>query len=800
MVQRLIKQPDNIRNVSVVGHVNHGKSNLLGVSLCYKMTSMNIHNGYGLGDEFFFNLMDCPGNAEFSAEVTAALRITDGALVVVDCVQGVRDQTENALRQAIAEKIRPVLTLNKIDRCFLELQLDGEHAYQTLTKTIEGANVVPSTNEDSLLGDVQVYPENGTVAFSAGLHGWAFTLINFARMFAVKFGVDVETMANRLWGDNFFDSATKTWTTYNTSTNTCKRGFVQFCYEPIQQVIKLCMSEDKSKLWSFLDKLGIHMTPEEKKLSGRAFMKTVMQKWLPASTALLEMMVVNLPSPSAAQQYRVDNLYTGPLDDIYANGIRNSDFDGPFDVAEAYDFGSKIRLKVETILYISKMICASDNGKFLALGRVFSGKVKTNMRVRVMGPKDIHQQSRKTSTSVEKIRLLLGQSLVTVEELVCGNIVAIDGLDNCISKTASLTDDDRLHSYPLRPMKFSVSPVVHVAVTPKDPSELPKLLSGLKYLTKLDPLVLWDVEESGEHSISGTTYLKFSKLQDLIYCHELHVQTLLKELENFIGGDEIEKSNPIVHFRETILNKSSRKVGFSSKLGHLHMLAAPLEEELSQNIWWFEPQVYGPNILWDSCKGGCEPYGEVKDLILGAFRSCASEGVLASEQLRGIAFEICDFSLQANACKILRNQLPHELKRAFLAAQLTANPRLQELIQVFEIEVMEKDIGAAYAVIDSIRGHVIEEDQEPKSHNYKLKVEASLRLSFDLYKRLNEVSSGRSFLQLLYQYWRTIPSDPLSPGSEAHQMVIEIRRRKGLKKEITSLKELDDNYSGSFPA
>ncbi|MCI12187.1 elongation factor 2-like, partial [Trifolium medium] len=104
------------------------------------------------------------------------------------------------LRQALGERIKPVLTVNKMDRCFLELQLDPEEAYLTIQRVIESANAIMATYEDALLGDVQVYPEKGTVAFSAGLHGWSFTLTNFAKMYASKFGIDEEKMMNRLWG------------------------------------------------------------------------------------------------------------------------------------------------------------------------------------------------------------------------------------------------------------------------------------------------------------------------------------------------------------------------------------------------------------------------------------------------------------------------------------------------------------------------------------------------------------------------------------------------------------------------
>ena len=157
------------------------------------------------GSHFLINLIDSPGHVDFSSEVSAALRVTDGALVVVDCVDGVCVQTETVLRQALSERIKPVCIINKVDRALLELQVSKEDLYQSFSRTVESVNVIIATYFDKSLGDVQVYPYKGTVAFGSGLHGWAFTVRQFAGRYAKKFGVDKNKMMERLWVCSIID-------------------------------------------------------------------------------------------------------------------------------------------------------------------------------------------------------------------------------------------------------------------------------------------------------------------------------------------------------------------------------------------------------------------------------------------------------------------------------------------------------------------------------------------------------------------------------------------------------------------
>src|SRR5277367_4207464 len=280
---------------------------------------------------FLINLIDSPGHVDFSSEVTAALRVTDGALVVVDCVEGVCVQTETVLRQALGERIKPVVIINKVDRALLELQISKEDLYQSFSRTIESVNVIIATYFDKVLGDVQVYPDKGTVAFGSGLHGWAFTIRQFAMRYAKKFGVDKAKMMERLWGDNYFNPKTKKWTKNGTGADgkPLERAFNQFVLDPIFRIFAAVMGFKKDEIPDLLTKLDISLKGDERELEGKALLKVVMRKFLPAADALLEMMVIHLPSPVTAQKYRVETLYEGPPDDEACIGIRDCDPKAP---------------------------------------------------------------------------------------------------------------------------------------------------------------------------------------------------------------------------------------------------------------------------------------------------------------------------------------------------------------------------------------------------------------------------------------------------------------------------------------
>ena len=248
------------------------------------------------------------------------MRVTDGALVVVDYIEGVCVQTETVLRQALAEKIKPVVIINKVDRGILEQQVDGETMYQNFLRVIENTNVIISTYEfdqGSNESSLQVCPTDGTVAFGAALHGWAFTLTGFAKYYSQKFNISQDLLKKKLWGDNFYNPATKKFQTTDQTEDGKKlqRSFVQFIMRPIIQMSRNIMGGNIEAVWKMLEPLGITLKANERELRSKPLMKCVFQKWLNAADALLEMIILRLPSPKEAQAYRAAHLYEGPIDD-----------------------------------------------------------------------------------------------------------------------------------------------------------------------------------------------------------------------------------------------------------------------------------------------------------------------------------------------------------------------------------------------------------------------------------------------------------------------------------------------------
>ena len=301
-LREIMDNQNNIRNMSVIAHVDHGKSTLTdsliaraGIisqdnagdarytdgrpdeaerGITIKSTGVSLYYQYddsdsGKYEKFLINLIDSPGHVDFSSEVTAALRVTDGALVVVDYVEGVCVQTETVLRQSLQELIKPVLMINKCDRALFELKHNSETMYQNFLRVIENANVIISTYQnEEVMGNLQVYPDQGTVAFGSALHGWGFTLTTFAKMYAVKLKQDKKKLLRRLWGDNYYNPKKKKWCNEPENEN-IQRAFCSNILEPLIKLANTVYSGEKNIYQPLLEKLGIKLEGKELELQGK---------------------------------------------------------------------------------------------------------------------------------------------------------------------------------------------------------------------------------------------------------------------------------------------------------------------------------------------------------------------------------------------------------------------------------------------------------------------------------------------------------------------------------------------------
>jgi elongation factor 2 len=161
-----------------------------------------------------------------------------------------------------------------------------------------------------------------------------------------------------------------------------------------------------------------------------------MKKFLPAGDSLLEMIVLNLPSPETAQRYRVETLYEGPLDDESAIAIRDCDPKGPL------------------MLYVSKMVPTSDKGRFYAFGRVFSGTVRAGPKIRIQGPNYLPGSKNDLAIkSIQRTVLMMGRAVEQIEDCPAGNIIGLVGVDQFLLKSGTLTTSETAHN--LKVMKVS---------------------------------------------------------------------------------------------------------------------------------------------------------------------------------------------------------------------------------------------------------------------------------------------------------------------------------------------------------
>ncbi|KAF7971251.1 hypothetical protein HWV62_21576 [Athelia sp. TMB] len=831
--------PEMVRNVAVVGHLHHGKTALMDMlvfethkliwdadkpvrytdthilsrerEISIKSSPMSLVLSTTSGKSHLIHFIDTPGHVNFVDEVASSMRLVDGIVLVVDVIEGLMCGTEAIIRHALQENIKITLVVNKIDRLILELRIKPADAYYKIRHTIEEINTFISGIDPD--PELRLSPELGNVTFASTDMNWCFSIKSFAQMYADSFGsLDVNAFAERLWGDIYFNEDTRKFTRKQSDPEQ-NRSFVHFILEPLYKLYSNVLSEDTETLKSTLDGLNIHLKPIMFKMDVRPLLKAVLDQFFGPATGLVDMIVDKVPSPLDGAVNKVEGTYSGPQTSDLAASMRSCDADGP------------------VMVQIGKLYHTTDAQSFRAFGRVLSGTLRKGMAIKVLGegysPEDEEDMMK---SIVEEMWICEARYNIPAQEIPAGNLVLIGGVDASITKTATLASfdiDEDLHIF--RPIKHMTQSVLKIAIEPIAPSELPKMLSGLRSINKSYPLVATKVEESGEHVLIGTG--------------ELYLDCVMHDLRKLFSEIEIKVSDPVTKFCETVLETSALKcyADTPNKKNKITMIAEPLERGVaediergrvnmrmtakerggffqekyqwdllaSRSIWAFGPDENGPNILLDDTLPSQidkKMLGSVKEHIKQGFQWGAREGPLCDEPMRNVKFRILDASLAPEPIFRGGGQIVPTARRVCYSSFLMATPRLMEPIYYVEVQAPADCISAVYTVLARRRGHVTQDTPKAGSPLYTVKALIPVIDANGFETDLRTATQGQAFCLQVFDHWSIVPGDPtdtsiklrpLEPASGqalARDLVLKTRRRKGLGDQIAVSKYLDDEF------
>ncbi|KAI5258824.1 U5 small nuclear ribonucleoprotein component [Aureobasidium subglaciale] len=846
----LMNFPTQIRNVALAGHLHHGKTAFMdmlvmqthdiqekldkrkgrdrdeqlrytdthllererGVSI--KTGPMSLVLPATKGKSHLINMLDTPGHVNFADEVAASLRLIDGVVLIVDVVEGVQVQTEMVIKHAVLNHLPLVLVVNKMDRLILELKLPPADAYFKLKHVVEEVNTVIENAVPGQGEKYRVSPEKGNVAFACSMMGWCFTLPSFAHMYAETYagsGLDVPEFSKRLWGDIYYNPGSRKFTRRGTEAAS-KRSFVNFVLEPIYKLYSHTISESPEDLKKTLESLGIHLKPTQLRANAKDLLKMACEQFFGPATGFVDMVVDHVPSPVEGAKQKLENYYTGPTDTKTAESMLSCDQDGPL------------------IVHVTKLFNTSDATGFNAFGRVMSGTARPGQKVRVLGEGyTIEDEEDMVEATISDVWIGESRYNIPTSGVPAGNFVLLGGVDNSIVKTATIVapklpeDED---AYIFRPVQHFFGSVFKVAVEPINPSELPKMLDGLRKVNKSYPLITTKVEESGEHVVLGTG--------------ELYMDCVLHDLRRLYASMEIKVSDPVTRFCETVVETSAIKCYAltPNKKNKLTMVAEPLDEGIaediesgkvnirepvrkvgkffeenygydllaSRNIWAFGPDDMGPNILQnDTLPSDVDQklLKSVRDTIRQGFSWGTREGPLCEEPIRNTKFKITDVSLAPEAIYRGGGQIIPTARRAAYSSFLMASPRLMEPVYSCSMIGNADSVSSLYTVLARRRGHVLSDGPIAGTPLYKVSGLIPVIDSFGFETDLRIHTQGQATLSLVFDRWSIVPGDPLdksiklrplepaSAQATARDFVLKTRRRKGLAEDVTISKFLE---------
>ncbi|OAD79326.1 hypothetical protein PHYBLDRAFT_105894 [Phycomyces blakesleeanus NRRL 1555(-)] len=451
--------------------------------------------------------------------------------------------------------------------------------------------------------DIYFDPSKGNVIFSSAIDGWAFRVQQFATIYAKKLGFNETALQKCLWGDFYFDPKTKRVIQQkHLKGRNLKTMFVQFVLENIWAVYdSVIIRQDRERTEKIVNALNLKILPRDlKSRDPQILLSAIFFQWLPLSTCILLAIIGQLPPPKEAQRIRLpkmlypeiqqnDNEPLEPTNDV-ERALYSCDsspkapivayvskmFAIPADqlpenrrkqmtaeemrergrrqralrasqAAESANPENGIPLDMERL---SQELSAEDiepeledpKGEHLiGFARLYSGTIHVGQKLYVMGPKYDPKYPKRyvTEITVQSLYLIMGRELELLSEVSAGNVFGIGGLEGHILKNGTLASTlDGVKN--MAGVRLEQAPIVRVALEPEDPTEMDKLVEGLRLLNQADPCVQVLLQETGEHVI--------------LTAGELHLERCLRDLKERFAKIEIHASEPIVPFRESIVS------------------------------------------------------------------------------------------------------------------------------------------------------------------------------------------------------------------------------------------------------
>jgi elongation factor 2 len=719
LAKDVMEDLDRVRNIDIAAHIDHGKTTLsdnliagagmMSEELAGKQLALDFdpeEQARGItinaasasmvhrykDKAYLINLIDTPGHVDFGGDVTRAMRAVDGCVIVCCAVEGPMPQTETVVRQALREKVKPVLFINKVDRLINELKVTPEQMQERFVKWITTVNRLIAKNVPAEFREKwKVNPGNGTVAFGSAYHNWAITV-------------------------------------------------------PYMQ----------SSGITFKDIIEYNVKGDVKTLAKKA----------PLADVLLDMVIMRLPSPKEAQQYRIPHIWHGDQESAAGKAMMTTDSKGPVS------------------FMVTKIIVDPHAGE-VAFGRLYSGYLERGQELYVAGTQ---QKNR-----VQQVAMMVGADRVTVEKVTAGNIAAVTGLKSAMagSTVTSLPDME-----PFERIVHVSDPVVTKAVEAKHMKDLPKLVEVMRLINKGDPSLEVKIDqETGEHLMMGMG--------------ELHLEIIEHRITRDFGL-EITTSAPLVVYRECVIKSSSLgqgDKGFEGKSPNKHnrfyFIAEPLDvrtvkaihdgevpldakkhakevEKVLTELGWDKDEarkvkhISGQNVLVDATKG-IQYLFETMELVKEGIDEAMAKGPLAQEPVQGVKLILMDAKLHEDAVHRGPAQVIPAVRNGIYGAMVRAGRTVLEPMQKVVVDVPQDLMGDVTREIQQRRGII--EDMQGQDDRTVITAKAPVAEMFGFAGAIRSATQGRAL-------WSTenLGFEPLDRNL-LDKVTREVRERKGLKPE-----------------